>query len=46
MELDCLGLRRTTGAQRAWDGWAKKTPEAKALVEAHRTFLRRIGKIK
>ncbi|MEO4042112.1 TRAP transporter substrate-binding protein [Hoeflea sp. CAU 1731] len=33
------------GAQRAWDGWAEKTPEAKALVEAHRTFLRRIGKI-
>lgn len=33
------------GAQRAWDGWAKKTPEAGALVEAHRTFLRRIGKI-
>ncbi|SFS46107.1 TRAP-type C4-dicarboxylate transport system, substrate-binding protein [Sulfitobacter marinus] len=33
------------GAQRAWDGWAKKTPEAGALVDAHRTFLRRIGKI-
>ncbi|KZM49659.1 TRAP transporter substrate-binding protein [Labrenzia sp. OB1] len=33
------------GAQRAWDGWADKTPEAKALVEAHRAFLRRIGKI-
>ncbi|MBX2855887.1 MAG: TRAP transporter substrate-binding protein [Rhodobacteraceae bacterium] len=33
------------GAQRAWDGWAEKTPEAKALVEAHRAFLRRIGKI-
>ena len=33
------------GAQRAWDGWAEKTPEAKSLVEAHRTFLRRIGKI-
>lgn len=33
------------GAQRAWDGWAAKTPEAAALVEAHRSFLRRIGKI-
>ncbi|VVT27909.1 TRAP transporter substrate-binding protein [Hoeflea sp. EC-HK425] len=33
------------GAQRAWDGWADKTPEAKALVEAHRTFLRQTGKI-
>lgn len=33
------------GAQKAWDKWAVKTPEAKALVEAHRTFLRRIGKI-
>ncbi len=33
------------GAQRAWDGWADKTPEAKALVDAHRTFLRKIGKI-
>ncbi|QDZ01538.1 TRAP transporter substrate-binding protein [Nitratireductor mangrovi] len=33
------------GAQRAWDGWASKTPEAKALVDSHRAFLRRIGKI-
>jgi TRAP-type C4-dicarboxylate transport system substrate-binding protein len=33
------------GAQRAWDGWAEKTPEAKQLVDAHRAFLRRIGKI-
>ncbi|QKV19064.1 TRAP transporter substrate-binding protein [Oricola thermophila] len=33
------------GAQRAWDGWAAKTPEANALVEAHRAFLRRTGKI-
>lgn len=32
-------------AQKAWDGWADKTPEARALVDAHRTFLRRIGKI-
>ncbi|MDF2371175.1 MAG: TRAP transporter substrate-binding protein [Rhizobiaceae bacterium] len=33
------------GAQRAWDGWATKTPEAAALVESHRKFLRRIGSI-
>ena len=33
------------GAMKAWDGWADKTPEAKALVEAHRAFLRRTGKI-
>lgn len=33
------------GAQRAWDGWADKTPEAAALVESHRVFLRRIGSI-
>ncbi len=33
------------GAQKAWDGWAKKTPEAKALVEAHRVFLRKLGLI-
>ena len=33
------------GAQKAWDGWAAKTPEAAALVEAHRKFLRRMGMI-
>lgn len=33
------------GAQRAWDGWAAKTPEAAALVDAHRVFLRRMGMI-
>lgn len=39
--------RRTfrDGAQRAWDSWAKKTPEAAALVDAHRAFLRRLGRI-
>ena len=33
------------GAQRAWDGWADKTPEARALVDSHRAFLRRMGMI-
>lgn len=33
------------GAQKAWDGWADKTPEARALVDAHRVFLRRMGMI-
>jgi len=39
--------RRTfrDGAQRAWDGWATKTPEAAALVDSHRAFLRRLGRI-
>lgn len=38
-------LEFSAGAQRAWDGWADKTPEARALVDAHRVFLRRIGKV-
>ncbi|MBL4811801.1 MAG: TRAP transporter substrate-binding protein [Rhodobacteraceae bacterium] len=33
------------GAQRAWDNWATKTPEAQALVDAHRAFMRRSGLI-
>ena len=33
------------GAQKAWDGWAKKTPEADALVKAHRVFLKKMGMI-
>ena len=33
------------GAQKAWDGWAAKTPEAAAAVESHRAFLRRMGMI-
>lgn len=33
------------GAMKAWDSWATKTPEAAALVDAHRTFLRRLGRI-
>lgn len=33
------------GAQKAWDGWAAKTPEAAAAVKSHRIFLRRMGMI-
>lgn len=32
-------------AQRAWDGWAKKTPEAAALVASHRAYLSQLGLI-
>ncbi len=31
------------GAQQAWDGWAEKTPEAAALVDAHRAWMTQIG---
>ncbi len=30
-------------AQNAWTEWAVKTPEAKAMVESHRAFIKRIG---
>lgn len=32
-------------AQRAWDGWAAKTPEAAALVASHRAYLKQLGLI-
>ena len=32
-------------AQRAWDGWAAKTPEADALVKSHRAYLAQLGLI-
>ncbi|MCP4383440.1 MAG: TRAP transporter substrate-binding protein [Hyphomicrobiales bacterium] len=31
------------GAQKAWDNWASKTPEAQALVDAHRAWMKKIG---
>ncbi|MFK7862049.1 MAG: TRAP transporter substrate-binding protein [Granulosicoccus sp.] len=30
-------------AQAAWDNWAERTPEAKALVESHTSFIKKIG---
>ena len=30
-------------AQEAWDSWAERTPEAAALVESHRAYLRQLG---
>ena len=32
-------------AQKAWDGWAAKTPEAAALVASHREYLTQLGLI-
>jgi len=33
-------------AQSAWQEWAKKSPEAKALVESHTEFMKTLGLIK
>lgn len=30
-------------AQAAWDSWAERTPEAKAMVESHKAFSKQIG---
>ncbi|MDF0601596.1 TRAP transporter substrate-binding protein [Psychromarinibacter sp. C21-152] len=32
-------------AQSAWEGWAEKTPEARALVDSHREYLTQLGLI-
>jgi len=32
-------------AQTAWQGWADKTPEARALVDSHVAFLKKLGLI-
>lgn len=31
------------GAMKAWEGWADKTPEARALVDAHYAWMKKIG---
>ncbi len=33
-------------AQSAWQGWADKTPEARALVDSHVAFLKTLGLVK
>jgi len=32
-------------AQAAWDDWATRSPEAAALVDSHKTYLRQLGLI-
>ena len=33
-------------AQAAWDDWATRSPEAAALVESHKDYLRQLGLVK
>jgi len=33
-------------AQKAWQGWADKTPEARELVDSHIAFMKTLGLIK
>jgi hypothetical protein len=33
-------------AQAAWDDWATRSPEAGALVESHKVYLKQLGLIK
>jgi TRAP-type C4-dicarboxylate transport system substrate-binding protein len=40
-DADRLAFRK--GAMAAWEGWADKTPEARALVDAHYAWMKRIG---
>ncbi len=40
---DRLAFRQA--AQVAWDGWADRTPEARAIVDSHRAFMSKIGLI-
>ncbi|QDL91452.1 TRAP transporter substrate-binding protein [Paroceanicella profunda] len=40
---DRMAFRKA--AQKAWQGWAEKSPEAKALVESHTAFLEKLGLI-
>ena len=35
-----------TAAQTAWQGWADKTPEARALVDSHVEFMKVLGLVK
>lgn len=30
-------------AQKSWEGWAKKTPEARSLVDSHKAYLKQLG---
>jgi hypothetical protein len=34
-----------SAAQKAWQGWADKTPEARALVDSHVEFMKKLGLI-